>query len=329
MLIHVHRSGLADAARGGEPSRKSFECIELLLQMHHEGHHIVSLDLEAPLALTPIRPRLSGRAKSALDHVRRKALEIEGLRRRLSFHIELGLGDAFDGKAHPMARGGCAIRAPLHHFDRSSRADQSVLLGENLTDTAFYIELATLRMADRAWHNHVIRYEETPGGGSTMASLFEKRADAGRIILAIADSDREAPDAAPGGTWWELQKKLRKDGDDRPAYQRAKEVHVREAENLIPLDVYDAAFTHGGKRDARLRVVEALRRLSADARAHADLKDELGKQVLRQIVDWLRVEGPRRPRELASLFGFSQDEKLTALCDEVISWGCAFPESLG
>ncbi|MFT3775738.1 MAG: hypothetical protein QM820_61105 [Minicystis sp.] len=148
-------------------------------------------------------------------------------------------------------------------------------------------------------------------------------------MLAIADSDRKEPGGPPGETWRELQKKLKKDGEDRPHYQRARDLHVREAENLIAPDVYDAVFTHGGKRDARLRAVDALRRSSATDRAHADFKDSLGQQVLKQVVEWLRRERLRRPAEIAALFGLDHDDALAELCDEVIAWGCALPEMVG
>jgi hypothetical protein len=68
--------------------------------------------------------------------------------------------------------------------------------------------------------------------------------------------------------------------------------------------------------------------LSNSNLAHADLKASLGEHVLEQVFRWLQRERPRRPAEVAALFGLPGDLLLAELCDEIIAWGCAFPEML-
>ena len=327
MLIHLHASAVAAAATG-ETAERSADCLDLLLRMHHEGHHLISVAPEDVARFTSLRSHLSRRAKSALLHVQAKAAEILRIRASVRWHLELGVGDAFDGGAHPRLGGAWVIRAPLHHFDRTTRAGRSVLMGENLTDVSFYIELGYLALAARTWRNIVLHYEQVPGGGSTFASLFEHHAGEERILLAIADSDRKQPEGPPGSTWRELEKRSKKDGQERRGYQRARAIHTREAENLLSLDVYDHVFRSSNAKDPRLATVRELRRVGNAGLAHADLKASLGEHVLEQVLRWLQRERPRRAAEVAGLFGLPGDMALAELCDEIIAWGCAFPEML-
>ncbi|WP_437947921.1 hypothetical protein WME98_45515 [Sorangium sp. So ce296] len=374
MLIYLDRSAIADAIGGGATAEKSCECIELLLRMHREGLHIVAIAPEHIEAFAPMFPRLSRRERSTLERIRGTSLELLSLKNRLDWYIELGVGTLFDGKEQPVGSGSHVIRASLHHFDRSTRAIRAVLLGENLIDVDLYAEMAQLLLAVRNLRKLRLQVERRGAGGSTLAPEFTRIADDGRIVLAIADSDRRYPDGPPGGTWSELEKKAQ----GRPAFQRAREVHGREAENLVPLDVYDAALAQKSAKDPRLSIVADLRRLAEVHRAHADIKDGirlyqvehtmkagerefwsdvsaelrrdrcqqpeskcqeraacgcfvvegLGAHVLKQTVEWLRREGPRRTREVARLFDLPQDAKLAQLAGEVVAWGCALPEML-
>lgn len=328
MLVHLDASAIRDAIGAGETAARSQQCIDTLLLLHHEGHHLLSVTPEEIGKLVHLAPKLSPRARGALRRIESDALQILGLRSRLRWHLELGVGPAYDGRAHARVDARRVIRGALHDFDRVTRAGRATLMGENLTDIDFFVELARLALSLGRQGRITTSYEKVPGGGSTFAPLFADRADEGRILLAIADSDRQEPGGSAGETWRELEKKLKKDGQDRPHYQRARCLPVRETENLIPPDVYDAVFTHGGKKDARVRAVEKLRRSSTADRAHADVKSQLGSKVLAQVVDWIRRERPARSAEIASLFGLATDEALAELCAEIIAWGCAFPEML-
>ena len=327
MLVHLHASAVG-AAVAGETAELSVDCLDLLLRMHHEGHHMISVAPEDIPRLVSLRPRLSRRATSALVRIQEKASEILRIRASARWHLELGIGHVFDGGAHPRSGGAWVIRAPLHHFGRTTRALRSVLMGENLTDVGFYIEVGYLALAARGRRGIVLHFEKVPGGGSTFASLFEHLAAEERIILAIADSDRRAPGGPPGNTWRELEKRSKQAGQERRRYQRAREIHVREAENLLALDVYDRVFRSSNAKDPRLATIRELRGLGAADLAHEDLKGRLGEQALEQVLHWLRRERPRHPAEVAALFGLPGDQSLAELCEEVIAWGCAFPERL-
>ena len=69
-----------------------------------------------------------------------------------------------------------------------------------------------------------------------------------------------------------------------------------------------------------------LHRLGRAELAHADLKEHLGAHILQHVLKWLEIEGRRRPRDVAVLFGLPGDQPLAELCEEIIAWGCAFPE---
>jgi hypothetical protein len=224
-LIHIDASAVVDAVGDGVTAEKSLDCIELLLRVHREGQHVLCLAPEDIVAFIRVLPRLSPQAKATLDHIRGVALELLGLQSRLTWHLELGLGAGFDGRSHPRPGGGNVIRASLHAFDRTTRTGKTILLGENLTDVDFYVELATLHLAARGRRGAVrVEPEARGAGGSTFAQEFARVAQEGRILLAIADSDRrypEAPEDGPlGGTWRELKKCA----NGRPAFQRATKV---------------------------------------------------------------------------------------------------------
>jgi hypothetical protein len=306
MLVHFHSSAV-NAAVAGETTEPSAECLDLFLRMHHEGHHLISVAPADLPRLASLRSRLSRRANSALLRIQEKA---------------------FDGRAHPSPGDAWVIRAPLHHFDRITRASRSILMGENLTDVSFYVELGYLALAARSWRNIALRYERVTGGGSSFAQVFEHQAGEERIILAIADSDRKQPGGPPGSTWRELEKRSKQEAQERRRYQRARETHTREAENLPALDVYDRVFRSSNAKDPRLATLRELRRLSDVERAHTDLKKSLGDHVLEQVLQWLQRERLRSPVEVAALFGLPGNLPLATLCEEIISWGCAFPEML-
>ena len=70
-------------------------------------------------------------------------------------------------------------------------------------------------------------------GGSTFAPEYERLADQGRVLLAVADSDRRHDSSDFGETY----RKLEAEASGRPAYQRSRALHMRMAEALVPLDV--------------------------------------------------------------------------------------------
>jgi hypothetical protein len=223
MLIHLDPAAVADAVGGGGTSAQSRRCCENLLRAHHEGHHVVSIAPEDVARFARILPHLSETARNVLDRLLATALEIEGLRDRLTCYLEAGISAAHDGSVHPRADGGQIILVHLHYFERSVHVLPAVLLGENGVDADFYRALGRLALATQGWGNIQLACHTQGAGGSQFAAEFTRLAERGQIILAIADSDQMSHDGAVGSTW----NGLRKVQEGRPGFQRARVLHVR------------------------------------------------------------------------------------------------------
>ena len=272
MLIHLDGSAAADATSGGATAGCSRACIENLLLAHFEGNHVVSLLPSDAAALHAVR--WSDRAQRALGHVEENYAQIAGLRGDMSWSLELGIGPRFEAAGVETVDSKSVLQAPLHRFEMLRTTACSALLGENLTDARLFQELGRMRRAERGWHAVDMMHEPRGMGGSTFASEYEVVAEQGKIVLAIADTDRRHPTSGIGETY----RKLAAKASTRPAYQRARPLHTRAAEALVPLDVYQEAFRfpHDRGADPRhgilARLTPLLRSAPADMRHYADFK---------------------------------------------------------
>lgn len=272
MLIHVDGSAAADAASGSATAGRSRACIENLLLAHFEGNHVVSMFPLDAAALWTVH--FSDRARRALDHVEDDYPQIAGLRADISWSLELGVGPIFDAAGSVAVNGKTVLRAPLHRFERVHTTACSALLGENLTDARLSQEFGLMRRAERGWEAVDMIHELRGTGGSTFASEYKVVADQGKILLAIADTDRRHPASGVGETY----RKLEAEASGCPAYQRARPLHTRTAEALVPLTIYQEAFQFPHDRGADLRqgilarLAPLLRSAPADMRHYADFK---------------------------------------------------------
>ncbi|MFS8068637.1 MAG: hypothetical protein ACMG6S_19945 [Byssovorax sp.] len=272
MLIHIDGSAVTDATSGSATAGRSHTCIENLLLAHFEGNHIVSLlpDDAATLRAVP----WSDRARRALDHAEENYSQIAGLRGDISWSLELGLGPIFEAAAAEESNGKTVLRAPIHRFERVHTTACSALLGENLTDAELFREFGLMRRADRRWEDVEMIHEPDGTGGSTFAPTYKQVADRGKILLAIADTDRRHPTSGVGDTY----RKLEGEASGRPSYQRARALHTRTAEALVPLPVYLEAFQASHHHDDAhiqgivARLEQLLRSAPAEMRHHADFK---------------------------------------------------------
>ncbi|MFO0761480.1 MAG: hypothetical protein U0359_33685 [Byssovorax sp.] len=271
MLIHLDASAVASVLEQPSLSERSLLCIENLLRAHHGLKHVVSLRRDDARTLRRLSSRLSEPARGALDSITGKLSEIDGLRKTIPWHMEVGIGPSFDGSVATRADRR-VIRADLHHFSDFERLGRTILLGENLTDAELYDVMGRAFMAHRGFR-HRLAFERRGGGGSTLAAAFLEAAKDGRILLAVADSDRTHPQAGVGGTAQGL------DLGPMPAFQRSQVLHVRSAENLLAFEVYEEAL--GPHRETpslpeRLMALDRLvPRTVCDWRSYANLKHGL------------------------------------------------------
>lgn len=262
MLIHIDRSAATDALSGSATGRRTHTSIENLLVAHFEGNHVVSLLPEDAATLREVSPVWSDRARRALDHADENYAQIAGLRADLPWSLEVGLGAGFDGEARVAPGDTRIIRASLHTFEKSHTVSCAALLGENATDADFFREIGLLLRAERRWGAVEMVHDTRGGGGSTMAPEYDRLAEKGHIVLAVADTDMRHPTGGEGGTYH----KLRLKAERRPSYQRARPLPTRTAEGLVPLAVYEEAFAAlHGVGDLRLAAIERLKSFMASA----------------------------------------------------------------
>lgn len=272
MLIHLDGAAAADATSPSATAARSRACVENLLLAHFEGNHVVSLVPSDAATLRTVR--LSDRAQRALDHTEENYAQIAGLRGDISWSLELGIGPGFEAAGVETADGKTVLRAPLHRFESVYTTCCSALLGENLTDVRLFQQLGQMRRAERGWDAVDMIHEPRGTGGSTFASEYKVVADQGKMVLAIADTDRRHPASGVGETY----RKLAAEASGRALYQRARALHTRTAESLVPLVVYAEAFRfpHDSGTDPRQGIIERLtpllRSAPADMRHYADLK---------------------------------------------------------
>lgn len=289
MLIHIDHTGVTDALSRNATSRRSHACIENLLLAHFEGNHVISLLPDDAADLQDASPAWSARARRALEHVEDSYAQIAGLRAELPWSLDLGLGAGFDGKAHDAQGGAKIIRASLHAFEKSHTLSCAALLGENATDADLLRELGLLRRTERRWEAVDMMHDARGGGGSTIAPEYERLADKGQIVLAVADTDMRHPSSGEGGTYH----KLRLRAANRPEYQRARPLPTRTAEGLVPLDVYKEAFQSlHGHGEQRLGTIERLKKLMGSAPA-----DILRYAHLKSGIRLHQVQNPKTKAE--------------------------------
>jgi len=269
VLLHLDESAVADAISDSATALGSHAAIENLLLAHFEGNHVVSLRPEDVDALLDAPLDWSPRARRALEHIDENYAQISGLRGDIAWSIELGVGPAFTGAAHDVGGGRRVIRASLGAFDRMQTAVCAALLGENRTDAGLFVELGLMMRAVRRWENINMVHDTRGGGGDTTAIEFQGMADRGRVVLAVADTDQRHPASGIGGTYGKLAAAAR----GRPAYQRARPLHVRTAEGLVPLAVYREVLMSPERRTCVDRIEALLRSAPTDVLRYAHLKD--------------------------------------------------------
>lgn len=352
MLIHLDSSLIHDAAETTDSAAKSRAVIERALLAHGYGKHLLSFSRGEYKRILAMCELFSERAKVALDDAYQRLSETLGQKKELSWYLLLGLGTQFDNSA-VCEQSQFVIRADAHRFEDPERVGRTILLGENLTDARLYRVFAEAFTAVQRWRCP-LRFELDGGGGSTIEKEFDERCQDGRIVFAIADSDRRYPSGPEKNT----AKNLRQALQNRPAYQRGEVLEVRSAENLLPLRIYeDALAPHDSEQSQKLRLLNELHtKLPAHLHAwwrHIDVKagitsdklaresDEnaywteildcaqceringLGSHCLERVVDWMERE--RDGRRIANLLSLVTDASLNDLAGRLAAWGVACP----
>lgn len=148
--------------------------------------------------------------------------------------------------------------------------DQTTLLVENHADGRFFEVVGSHYLRREGLDGVCLSLDILGGGGNTTASAFELlRRDNRKLCLCIVDSDRKSR----GGTVGETARPLLR----REGLEETREVcvlAVREAENLLPLQILSTALRTTEDIVGKQRMLEAIAELErgADVLAFLDMK---------------------------------------------------------
>ena len=222
----------------------------------------------------------------------------------------------------------CGLRISLGRAIRLLPFDQTTLLVENAMDGRFFEVMGRYYLRQEGLGGVRLSLEMVGGGGDTTALTFEQlRRDNRKLCLCIVDSDRKADGGPVGQTarpllqWHGLE-------ETREVYVLA----VREAENLLPLQVLSMALRTTEDILGKQEMLEAIAKLErgADVLAFLDMK--------RGLSFW-EVSQPQTPtidlgfvevlRGIASLASRMDDYSACVRCSKKAHCKCMVIEGLG
>jgi hypothetical protein len=268
MLIEIDSSVVDDALGKSKTASISRERLENLLLAHHECKHVVCIEKDAAARLESLQGVWSSRAIGSLRNIRGRYNEIRALRNRLKWIVRIGVGPAY--AMHSVETDGkVCIHVSAHQWGDLAQLSSGVtLLAENLFDTAFYRIIGEAFIAENGW-KWSLCFDEKLGGGDTTAVVLQQLATEEKPTLTIVDSDKKHPQDVVGKT-------ARRAMSVRcNSLQVLHVLHVRDIENLIPLQIYELAFDQRSKLEAALRSFKSAESLNCKYpwRDHTDIKE--------------------------------------------------------
>ncbi len=233
-----------------------------------EGKHLLFVAREVFRRLASF-DRLSAGARGTYRRVLGRFPQKKSLSLSLTRHIEV-VADSY-GSLRWITQGAFkTAQVPISYFYDSMLVQETVLLSENLRDTALYKRMAQVGARIQGLGSIQIRAEGIGGGGSTTADEYSRyQASQRRLCLCIVDSDIKAP----SGVYQDTARMVAEVDDTNQPLCEYSTTQVRELENTIPTTVLSAVSS--GDR-ARMEAILFLERLesssSAEARKYLDLK---------------------------------------------------------
>lgn len=267
MLLWLDPSVVDDAAGNREIAARA---LDNLLVAHLQGRHVVGFDPETYHAVKAhaIYADLSRGAKEALSLIYSQRHEMSALRRELRITLRVGRGPGFD----PLTAQDREIAIGLHHFEPHERVGATNLLGENLTDTDLFGLIGSAFLTAQRLSGLALRFEAHSGGGQETHRTFERLIEKGALTLAILDGDIRYPHGPLGQTARDTQRPA------RTPLQHLEILPLREAENLLAIEVYEEALEPDHfppARRANIRAFAARAPVGYPFYRHADLKKGL------------------------------------------------------
>ena len=271
MLFAIDGSLADPLEAGSRPTDAIIDAVSNLALARREGKHLVFADRRTLRACAE-SAWLSDRVRRVFNHLLDNLPQMKTYLENLPRRVEVL---AADGIFESRSQSGCkVIRISASYLSDSSILQAAVFLGENLTDTRFYRQLAEIYGSWSKLGNVTLRCEPHGGGGQTTCDEYLSiRSRRNRLCLCIVESDRKTPCDGLGGTARAAQ------GVHNSGVQPLCELIVlsaRAVENIIPTRMYEQAVWGDNARMAGVLFLEDLESSEfTDARLYLDVKGGL------------------------------------------------------
>lgn len=322
MLYNLH-DDLLPALRTND--KKTWNAVHILLLRYGEGKHIVTLSRDM-LKEIQANTSLGAAAERAVDNLRGRLDDRAGLRAAALVQVDV-VPDTFDeGWAKHGSREVYSLRVgSVEELDHATAASLVVEALSDLTVVRRATEARALRHTKRpALPFPSVALEGVIGGGGSIGTVITERLRRRAPLIAVVDSDREAPESSAGSTLRAAHDAVEK-ASCCPA--RVHELPARELENLLPEDLIMAALTPGKQRleaeqSARLRAAQQNKLLFPNnaGRRYQQLKDELDGNTLARCAELLDRSSPRDAQALIFTGDDGTWDTMTTL---LAWWGCS------
>lgn len=243
MIIHVPAVGDNDEVS----ARYNKSVFEHLVAAHSLGNHVFVPDLTVLEQLKAVHQVFSDRQRACIGEIEKNLSFYRGMMKKVKWYF-VAVPDA---KKSEFAQ---KYDQPVISYRELLDPDvtkEAWLLVENPEDADFYKTLVGIL---RPWAN-MLNLEDMPGGGSGIVSVYRRKLERCRPMLAIVDSDQWYPGAAFGENAKGIQQ-LRGKEPFKGIFSYI--LPVRMPENFLCCDVMEECFQ--GNQDC-LRVIERYRKL--------------------------------------------------------------------
>lgn len=322
MLYNLH-DDLLSGLRAND--KRTWNAVHILLLRYGEGKHIVTLS-RGTLKEIQANTTLGATVERAVDNLRARLDDRAGLRAAALVQVDV-VPDTFEEGWIKFGRNDL-FNLRVGSVEEVDHAAASSLVVEAISDLTVYrsaTEARALKHPTRpALPFRRVVVDGVIGGGGSIGTVITERLRRRAPLIAVVDSDREAPEGSAGSTLraaWDAVEKA----SCCPA--RVHELPARELENLLPERLIMAALTPGKQRleadqSARLKAAGQQKLLfphNAGSRHH-QLKAKLDENTLARCAELLNQISPLDAHRLLFTDDDGTWDELTTL---LAWWGCS------
>lgn len=233
-MLYVIDDNIASHFSAGKANQRDIASLEMLAMGIAEGRHRLH-GRRVTLQTLINGDWFSARAKGVFLQARNQVSQTGILPNQLRVYGRLVVSPGMDSPKHHAIGERREIRIPLDWFDESSKVQETILLGENLSDVKALLIIANVAITRMDLKYLPFRFDGRGGGGSTTGASIAQIAEQQQQCLCLVDSDRACPTGQIGDTARSVQQ-----FKDPEMYPRIGIVETagRDLENSLPLSFY-------------------------------------------------------------------------------------------